>query len=103
MSWKQATGQGVDAVRTALSALEAGTGDYEAVKTAVSTARFGVRPTALSLDELAENWEYHPMQDTITDTVQVALFTKVITKEQFLELKEMAQYTGPEPSREPAP
>lgn len=100
--WEQPKGQGVDKVRTALDALEKGTGDYQAVKDAVAAAKFAVRPTALSLDELAANWEYLPMPDTITDTIQVALFTKVITMDQFQELSAMAQFTGPDPSREPA-
>ena len=100
-AWEPATGEGVEAVRTALQNLETGQGDFEAVKAAMSTAKFGVRPTALSVDELAANWDYQPMPDTITDTVQVALFTKVITMEQYQELMGIAQFTGPEPSRQP--
>jgi hypothetical protein len=82
--------------------METGAGDYAAVKAAVSAATFAVRPTALSVDELADNWEYQAMPDTVTDSVQVALFTKTITMEQFQELMALAKYTGPEPSREPA-
>ena len=101
-AWEQPQGQGVEAVRAALKALEDGTGDYEAVKAKVQAAVFAVRPTALSVDELADNWEYQAMPDTVTDSVQVALFTKTITMEQFQELMALAKYTGPEPSREPA-
>ena len=97
--WQPAQGEGVQAVRDALWALEQGTGDYAAVQAAVSTAKFGIRPTALSVDELSANWDYQPMEDTLTDTLQVALFTKVLTMEQFQELSQAAQFTGPEPSR----
>jgi hypothetical protein len=99
MVWDQPAGEGVDAVRTALQNLETGDGSCDDVKAAVSTAKFAVRPTALSLDELGANWEYQPMPDTITDSVQVALFTKVITMAQYQELMSIAQFTGPAPSR----
>jgi hypothetical protein len=99
MTWEAPLGEGVDAVRDALAALESGTGTFDDVKAAMSTAKFAVRPTALSLDELAANWEYQPMPDTITDTVQAALFTKVIDMSQYQELMKIARFTGPEPSR----
>jgi hypothetical protein len=98
-TWTPPKGQGVDKVRAALRAFDLGTGTYDEVKAAVAQAVFAVRPTALSLDELAANWDYQPMLDTFTDTVQVALFSRVITKSQFDELAAAAKYTGPEPSR----
>jgi hypothetical protein len=103
MSWQQAVGVNVAAVRAALHNLETGDGDYQAVKNAVAGAKFAVRPTALTLDELADNWDYQPMPDTATDTIQAALFTRTLTMEQYSELMNMAQYTGPERSRVPGP
>ena len=97
--WQQPKGEGVDAVRGALWALEQGIGTYDDVKAAVAEAKFAVRPTALSMDELAANWDYQPMPDTLTDSLQVALFTKVITMAQFQDLSAAANFTGPEPSR----
>lgn len=93
------TGENVQAVRDALEAMRTGQGDYEAVKAAVQNARFAVRPTARSTDELADNWDYRPLEDSFTDTVQVARWRKVITPEQLGELRQMAQFVGPEPSR----
>lgn len=99
MSWEQPMGSGVDSVREALHALTDGSGDYDALKAAVGKAKFAVRPTALSVDELAANWEYQPMTDTFTDTVQAALFSGDIDMDQYNELSGMAQFTAPHPSR----
>lgn len=97
MTWEQPKGENMDKVRAALTE-----GDFELIKAAVSQAKFAVRPTALSLDELTENWNYQPMPETWTDTVQVALFEGRITMDQYKELSAMAKFTGPEPSREAA-
>jgi hypothetical protein len=94
-----APGQGVQAVRDALAALKAGTGDYEAVKAAVEQARFATRPTARSVDELAESWDYRPVPDSFTDTVTVARWQKILTPEQHEELKGMARFVSDDPTR----
>lgn len=94
-----AAGENVQAVRDALAALKAGTGDYEAVKAAVTQARFATRPTARSMDDLAEAWDYKPVPDSFTDTVTVARWQKVLTPEQHNELKGMARFVSDDPTR----
>jgi hypothetical protein len=94
MTWDPPAGTGVDLVRKALQSLREGTGTYEDVREAVSGATFAVRPTATSVDELAENWDYQVMEDTATDTLQVALFQRTLTLPQFRELMDLAKYTG---------
>lgn len=93
------TGENVQAVRDAIEALRTGSGDYEALRKAVQNARFAVRPTARSESDLADNWDYRPLEDSFTDTVIVARWQKIITPEQLGELQDMAQFVGPEPSR----
>lgn len=92
-------GVNVQAVRDAIEAMRTGTGDFEALKKAVAEARFVVRPTARSEGELAESWDYVPNPDSFTDTVRVAQWQKVLTREQVKELKDMAQFVGPSLSR----
>lgn len=94
-----APGVGVQAVRDALAALERGEGDYEAVKTAVQAARFATRPTARTMDDLAEAWDYRPVPDSFTDTVTVARWRKVLTPEQHAELKGLARFVSDDPTR----
>lgn len=93
------TGENVQPVRDAIEALRTGSGDYEALKTAVQAARFAVRPTARSEADLADNWDYVPLDDSFTDTVMAARWQKLITPEQLGELQSMAQFIAPEPSR----
>lgn len=92
-------GQNVQAVRDALAALKAGSGDFEAVKEAVRNARFAVRPTARTEEELADSWDYVPIPDSFTDTVSAAQWQRVLTREQVKELRGMAQFVGPPLSR----
>lgn len=93
------TGENVQPVRDAIEAMRTGQGDYEALKTAVQGAKFAVRPTARSEDDLADNWDYRPLPDSFTDTVMAARWQKVISPEQLGELQSMAQFVGREPSR----
>lgn len=95
----QVKGHNVQAVRDAIEAMRTGSGDFEAVRAAVQDARFVVRPTARSEDDLADNWDYQPLDDSFTDTVEVARWRKVLTPEQVGELRTMAQFVAPEPSR----
>jgi hypothetical protein len=90
------TGVNVQAVRDALEAMRTGVGDYEAVKAAVQGARFVPRRPLVTLDEIADNWDYRPVRDSFTDTVSVARWQRVLTPEQHQELKSMAQFVGPE-------
>lgn len=92
-------GENVQAVRDALDALRDGAGDYEAVKTAVESARFATRPTALSMRDIAREWEYVPVADSFTDTVSVARWRKVLTADQERELKGLAKFVAPDPTR----
>jgi hypothetical protein len=92
-------GENVQPVRDALDAMRAGTGSYEDLRTAVQGARFAVRPTARSESDLADNWDYVPLDDSFTDTVVAARWQKVITPEQLGELQSMAQFVDREPSR----
>lgn len=93
------TGENVQAVRDAIEAMRTGTGDYAALQAAVQAARFAVRPTARSESDLADNWDYRPLDDSFTDTVIAARWRKIITPEQLGELQRMAQFVAPEPSR----
>lgn len=93
------TGQNVQPVRDAIEAMRKGTGSFEDLRTAVQGARFAVRPTARSESDLADNWDYRPLDDSFTDTVVAARWQKVISREQLGELQRMAQFVAPEPSR----
>lgn len=93
------TGQNVQAVRDAIEALRTGSGTYEDLQAAVQSARFAVRPTSRSESDLADNWDYRPLDDSFTDTVMAARWRKIITPEQLGELQSMAQFVAPEPSR----
>lgn len=95
------TGQNVQAVRDAIEAMRTGKGTYDDLKTAVTGARFAVRPTARSEEDLAANWDYVPMPDSFTDTVVAARWQKVLTRDQVGELLGMAQFVADEPSRLP--
>lgn len=95
----QAQGQNVQPVRDALEALRTGQGSFEDVRSAVQAARFAVRPTARTEEDLAANWDYIPLPDSFTDTVVAARWQKVLTPEQVGELRSMAQFVGDEPSR----
>lgn len=92
-------GQNVQAVRDAIQAMRTGSGDYAALKAAVEQARFATRPTARSEEELAEAWEYTPVEDSFTDTVSAARWQRVLTPEQEKELRGMAQFVGPDTTR----
>lgn len=83
---------GVAAVRSALDAMAKGTGDFEAVKAAVSTARFTPKVQPQSLDDLADRWDYAYDPNTWNDTVQAAYFMKVIDSAQYRELSALAQF-----------
>jgi hypothetical protein len=95
-------GRNVQAVRDAIEALRTGQGSYDDLRSAVQNARFAVRPTARSEDDLAVNWDYVPLPDSFTDTVTAARWQKVLTPAQVKELRGLAQFVGDEPSRVPA-
>lgn len=92
-------GVGVQEVRDAIEAMRTKAGDFEALKAAVKTAQFVVRPTARSEADLADNWDYVPLDDSFTDTVEAARWQKIITPEQLGELRRMAVFIAPEPTR----
>lgn len=92
-------GENVQAVRDAIEAMRTGSGTFEDLRTAVQGARFAVRPTPRTEDDLVANWEYVPLPDSFTDTVMAARWQKVLTPEQVGELKRMATFVGPAPSR----
>jgi hypothetical protein len=92
-------GLNVQAVRDAIEAMRTGTGDYDALVEAVRNARFAVKPTARTEEELAAAWDYVLSPDSFTDTVEAARWQKVLTPEQVGELRTMAQFVGPAPSR----
>jgi hypothetical protein len=92
-------GENVQGVRDALDAMRDGSGDYQAVKTAVESARFATRPTALTIEDIAREWDYVPVPDSFTDTVSVARWRKVLTAEQERELKGLAKFVAPDPTR----
>lgn len=99
MTWPSPDGIRVDAVREQLALLRSGQGFFDDLLAAVHNAKFAVKPTARSVDELSANWDYQRMEDTWTDTVQAALFQKILTLEQYEALQQAAEFTGPEPSR----
>lgn len=99
----QPQGENVQQVRDALEAFRTGQGNFEDLRAAVRGARFAVRPTARSEEELAAAWDYVPVPDSFTDTVIAARWQKVITPEQLGELRSMARFVGDEPSRQPLP
>lgn len=72
-------------VRDALAAYERGQGTFDQVREAVAAATFTHRP-ARSLNELAATWFDRPAPDSWASTVQAALFTGVITRDQYEEL-----------------
>jgi hypothetical protein len=93
------TGENVQAVRDAIEAMRTGAGTFDQLKEAVAVAKFAVRPTARSLEDIAASWDYVPLDDSFTDTVVAARWQRVLTAEQVGELQKMAQFVGPEPSR----
>jgi len=95
-------GQNVQEVRDAIEAMRTGAGTFEELRAAVGRAKFAVRPTARSEEDIAANWDYVPLEDSFTDTVVAARWQRVLTAEQVGELQRMAQFVGPEPSRVPA-
>jgi hypothetical protein len=97
-----AAGVNVQAVRDAIEAMRQGTGSYEELKTAVQGAKFVPRPVARSYDDIAAAWDYVPVDDSFTDTVSRAQWQRVLTRDQVKELKGMAQFVGPAPSRQPS-
>jgi len=94
-------GENVQAVRDAIEAMRTGSGDFEGLRAAVSGARFAVRPTARSEEDVAAAWDYVPLPDSFTDTVEAARWQKIITPEQVGELRSMAQFVAEAPSRMP--
>jgi hypothetical protein len=94
-------GENVQPVRDAIEALRTGHGSFEDLRTAVRNARFAVKPTVRSEEDLAAVWDYVPLPDSFTDTVMAARWQKIITPEQLGELQSMAQFVGAEPSRLP--
>lgn len=92
-------GQNVQPVRDAIEAMRIGNGDYAALKTAVEQAQFATRPTARSEEELADAWDYVPVEDSFTDTVSAARWQRVLTREQEKELAGMAKFVGPDTTR----
>lgn len=95
------TGVNVQPVRDAIEAMRRGEGKFEDVRRAVQGARFAVRPTARSEEDLAASWDYRELPDSFTDTVVAARWQRVLSAEQVGELQRMAQFVGPESSREP--
>lgn len=94
-------GENVQQVRDAIEAMRSNSGSFEDLRAAVQGARFAVRPTARSEEDLAASWDYTPLPDSFTDTVIAARWQKVLTADQVGELQQMAQFVGPEPSRVP--
>jgi hypothetical protein len=94
-------GKNVQPVRDAIEAMRTGDGSFEDLRSAVQGARFAVRPTARSEEDLAQAWDYRELPDSFTDTVVAARWQRVLTPEQVGELQSMAQFVGPEPSRLP--
>jgi len=88
-------GVNVQPVRDAIEAMRQGTGDYETLKAAVQGAQFAIRPSASSLDELADRWDYVPVPDSFTDTVSAAQWQRVLTRDQVKELQGLAHFVGP--------
>lgn len=95
------TSQGVNvqAVRDAIEAMRTGEGSFEDLQKAVQGARFAVRPTARTEEALVADWDYVALPDSFTDTVMAARWQKVLSPEQVGELKKMAKFVGPDPSR----
>jgi len=91
----QPQGVNVQPVRDAIEALRQGTGSYADLKTAVQGAQFAIRPSARSLDELADRWDYVPVPDSFTDTVSAAQWQRVLTRDQVKELQGLAHFVGP--------
>ena len=92
----QPQGVNVQPVRDAIEALRQGTGSFDALKTAVQGAQFAIRPSASSLDELADRWDYVPVPDSFTDTVSAAQWQRVLTRDQVKELQGLARFVAPD-------
>jgi hypothetical protein len=92
-------GENVQAVRDAIEAMRTGQGTFEDLRAAVQAARFAVRPTSRTEEDLVANWDYVALPDSFTDTVIAARWQKVLSPEQVGELRSMAQFVGPESSR----
>lgn len=99
---QQQQGENVQPVRDAIEAMRKGEGSFEDLRQAVQGARFAVRPTARTPEDLAAAWDYVPLPDSFTDTVVAARWQRVLSPEQVGELQSMAQFVGPEPSRLPS-
>jgi hypothetical protein len=97
----QPAGENVQPVRDAIEAMRTGKGNYDALLSAVQGARFAVRPTARTEEDVAHNWDYIPLPDSFTDTVVAARWQKVLTPDQLGELQKMAKFVDPDPSRLP--
>lgn len=89
-------GENMQAVRDAIEAMRTGDGSYDELKVAVQAAKFAPRPRARSLNQVYENWDYPIFEDTFNDTVQAAMFQKILTQEQMEELLSLAQFVEPE-------
>ena len=63
---------------------------YEDVKAAVAEHEFTVPKAAKSLDELVDLWDYAPDVNSFRDTVEKAMWQKLLTREQTAELRAIA-------------
>lgn len=72
----------------ALASYQAGRMSFERLKTVVRATHFTPRrhKPVMSLADLGEQWDYVPVQGSFWDTIGDALFTDVLTKEQYDEL-----------------
>lgn len=85
---------GVDAVRDQIAQLAKGSGSFDGLLSAVSSAQFSVRSGARDYAQLAQQYDYAEDPDSWTDTVQQALFRKLITREQYDQLAAAMQPAG---------
>lgn len=97
---KQEAGSGVEAVRAALKSLASGSGEYADVLSAVKAAVFAVPPSARSLKELGEQWDYQEAPDTFRDSVESAFWSGIIDADQLAELRSSASFGAIPPSRQ---
>jgi hypothetical protein len=74
--------EGVDVVTSALQAMKDGTGDYEAVKSAVEAATFDVRP----IHRLGDPLERTAVPGAFEDAVTPWAIRGVLSREQWKEL-----------------
>ena len=72
----------------ALASYQAGRMSFERLKMVVRATHFTPRrhKPIMSLADLGEQWDYIPVQGSFWDTIGDALFTDVLTKEQYDEL-----------------